>query len=339
MARLSVIIPTLNEAAAIGQLLGQLQTQTCTDLEIIVTDGGSSDDTLDIAREAGVKTLAGPAGRGRQMNLGARSANGDLLLFLHADSELTSNAQLENALEFLAQADEKTAGHFPLRFQSDNVEVLERLRYFECKTELNRPGTFNGDQGLLIWASAWRLLGGFSEQHGFLEDRDFGDRFVEYGSFVTLPDPLLTSARRFEQEGVRERVLLNIIILGMYQLGCDEFFRQAPEIYRETAGTRLNPRPFLRLARQSLMADGWLTALARYYRLGRYANHNLWQLFLRLGLRLGKPETWLRFCDSYMTPLTRNPLGNALAALGVLAWFFTIRFRHDMPKDSKLSSG
>lgn len=320
---LSIIIPTLNEATTIGSLLENLGRQTANECEVIVADGGSCDDTIAIAEDHGARVTQSAPGRGQQLNEGARAAGGDYLLFLHADSELTTDDQLARALEMMSTYDEHTAGHFPMEFKSASDDVVEHLRYFAAKTHLNRPGTFNGDQGLLIHAKAFRLLGGFSERYGFLEDQDFGERFNDYGEFVTLPDALRTSARRFEQEGVKERILLNTIIMGMFHLRQDRFFSEAPGIYRASAGARLNPLPFLTLARRSVMADGLWPGLARCYRIGRYANRNFWQVFFWAGLRLGEEDQWLRSYDRYASRVTHNPLGDTLATVVVLAWFFT----------------
>ena len=319
---LSIIIPTLNERAGIALLLAAIQDQSLKDVEVIVADGGSQDGTRAIARSHGATIADSDPGRGKQLNKGAGIADGDHLLFLHADSAFTSRRQLEDALEILQRRQADTAAHFPLEFVSEDPRVLSGLQYFAAKTHLNRPGTFNGDQGLLIRAEAFHLLGGFSERYPFLEDQDFGERFSGYGEFITLPDPLRTSARRFEQEGVDERIMLNTLIMGMFHLKRDDFFEKAPGMYRVSAGGHIDPLPFFHLARRSLMADGFLTGLARCYRIGRYANRNFWQFFFWAGLRLGKPDPWLRSYDRYVRPVTRNPPGDVLATLLVVVWFF-----------------
>lgn len=320
---LSVIVPTLNEPG-IGSLIDSIQRQSLKDLEIIIADGGSTDETSVVVQSHDVTLVQSEPGRGKQLNKGANSANGEYLLFLHADSEFTTEEQLENAMTAITSL-EHTAGHFPIQFDSDDSIVLSSLSYFEYKTRLNRPGTFNGDQGLLIDAKTFRLLGGFSERYGFLEDQDFGERFIEYGQFITLPDALRTSARRFEQEGVQERILLNTIIMGMFHLRRDTFFARASGVYRTSAGGRLDPFPFLELAQQAIMNDGFWTGLARCYRIGRYANRNFWQAFLWAGLKLGEPEKWLQSYDRYARPVTWNPLGDILATITVVTWFFTTK--------------
>lgn len=321
---LSIVIPTLNESD-VGSLINSIREQSFKDLEIIIADGGSSEDNLASTRSQNVRIVHSEPGRGKQLNRGAAEASGDTLLFLHADSQFTNQQQLENALDVIRQHDRYTAGHFPIEFESSSSDVRTALTYFAHKTKLNRPGTFNGDQGLLIRAETFRLLGGFSERYGFLEDQDFGERFLGYGHFITLPDALKTSARRFEQEGVRERILLNTIIMGMFHLRRDDFFTAASGVYRTSAEGRLDPEPFLRLAQRVTMSNGFWTGIARCFRIGRYANRNFWQVFFWAGLKLGEPEKWLRGYDRFARPITWNPLGDLLATIVVLAWFFTTR--------------
>ena len=334
---LSIIIPTLNEQAGIAHLLTGIRKQSLKDLEVIVADGGSQDGTPEIARAHGATITSSEPGRGIQLNRGASAAAGEHLLFLHVDSAFTGNRQLEDALRVLQDQQADTAAHFAIEFVSEDPQVLARLQFFAAKTRLNRPGTFNGDQGLLIRAETFHLLGGFSERYPFLEDQDFGERFNDYGAFITLPGPLRTSARRFEREGIDERILLNTIIMGMFHLRRDDFFKAASGVYQADADGHLDPLPFLHLARRSIMGDGVLTGLARCYRLGRYANRNFWQLFFRAGLRFGEPDIWLKNYDRYVRPVTWNPPGDAIATLAVVVWFFAWLFRLSRRKAKKVA--
>ncbi len=323
---ISVIIPTLNEQDHIAELLIQLENQTDVTLEIIVADGGSTDRTRQIVTEAKICLVETLPGRGKQMNAGARSATGDYFLFLHADTRLSHDQQLSEALAHLSQYPGVIAGHFPLLFDSTDGAVAEGLKFFEAKTRLNRPGTFNGDQGLLIRRKEFNLLDGFSEKYTFLEDQDFGQRFSIPGRFITLPSPLITSARRFEQEGLRERIILNTMIMGMFHLELDSFFEAAPEAYREnTSESKLDLSPFFSLVLSVVFAAGFFTGLRRCYGLGRYAAKNLWQVFLWLGLRRNDVQSSLQNYNRFIEPLTNNPIGYFLGMMVVLAWFFTTK--------------
>src|SRR5690606_39161044 len=117
---LSVVVPVLNEARNLPLLLKQLKSQQGLQLQLIVADGGSTDGSDVVARQAGAEVVASPAGRARQMNSAARIAIHPALLFLHADSTLEDPLLLQSALAAWQAAQATSArpvaGHFPLRF-------------------------------------------------------------------------------------------------------------------------------------------------------------------------------------------------------------------------------
>ena len=325
---MSVIIPCLNEEGNLGVLLSQLVGQEDIDLEIIVVDGGSTDGTVLRAAEYGARVLHSKRGRGLQQNVGAASATGEYLLFLHADSRLEHDDQLSMSLSWIKNAEKRTAGHFCLRFETDNPSIQERLRVFEYKTQLNRDGTFSGDQGLLILRSDFKLIGGYSEKYPFLEDKEFAERFVEFGHFGTLPSTLHTSARRFEQEGLQERLILNALIMGMFHLDNDYFFTRATDAYRDNNpdGT-LNLTPFFQLAHEAVFSQGIAQGVVNWLKIGRYATKNLWQVRLAHHIRRNDAGRWLENYDRYLKPLTDNTVGYLLGSLIVLTWFYAWHFR------------
>ena len=159
---------------------------------------------------------------------------------MHADSRLTRTDQLARALDALKRVSTDAghmAGHFPLRFERERHAYRWPYRFMEAKTTLNRPGTFNGDQGLLISAAFFQSLGGFDERLPFLEDQRLAARILATGRWITLPDALTTSARRFETEGLYRRCILMALIMGCENSGLHEFFAHAPDAYRAQSHT------------------------------------------------------------------------------------------------------
>ncbi|MBF0191965.1 MAG: TIGR04283 family arsenosugar biosynthesis glycosyltransferase [Magnetococcales bacterium] len=289
--RVSVIVPTWNEAATLPGLLAQLRRQSGVTLEILVADGGSTDGTRELARQAGVRVVdSGQRGRGAQMNAGARVAAGDDLLFLHADSGLPDPGLLRRACAHLdhirAHSGDRWAGHFRLRFVDPPFDPPWILRYFARKTVLNRPEGIHGDQGLLLSRSFFAALGGFDTGLPFLEDQRLSRQVARLGRWTTLPGTLETSARRFRHEGVIRRMLLNAMILTSLHADFPEFLQHAPRLYRtQDAAQPLRLRPFLRLVRDLDQTTAPLEAWKRWYRIGRFLRRSvLGQLFFLLDL-------------------------------------------------------
>ncbi|MGQ0586657.1 MAG: TIGR04283 family arsenosugar biosynthesis glycosyltransferase, partial [Gammaproteobacteria bacterium] len=280
MSDLTVVIPTLNEAFVLPALLEDLRGQSGVALQVVVADGGSTDGTPEVATRAGATLVSAPRGRGAQMNAGARAARAGMLLFLHADSRLESPTQLREALDALGAAGTRAAGHWPLRFARTRGGKELFYRYLEEKTALNRPGTINGDQGLMIGADYFRELGGFDQRLPFLEDPLIAAKVLASGQWTLLPGRLTTSARRFETEGERRRYTLMALIMGMHVAGADEFLAHSREIYA-TQGTtgRLKLGPALALAWRVLLEAGWRRACGIVLRAGRYTRQNSWQPF------------------------------------------------------------
>ena len=131
---LSIIIPTLNEQQHIQKLLLQLSAQRNVSFEIIVSDGGSKDATLKIAKDIGALIVSGEPGRGKQLNNGAQYAKGEYFLFLHPDSGIENKFQLKDSLDFIKGLSEPSAGHFKLNFSCDAPKVKKFLSFFEWKS-------------------------------------------------------------------------------------------------------------------------------------------------------------------------------------------------------------
>ena len=212
----SVIIPTLNEAELLPDTLIHVQANSAPH-EILIVDGGSRDDTLKLAEAAGAQVLKSPqCQRAFQMNLGARYAQGDSFLFLHADTWIGPNAlgEIEAALKCPAVA----GGGFARRFRSPS-----RILRFTCMIAEWRSrlfGWFYGDQGIFVRRAIFEQLGGFQDLPLF-EDVDFSRRLTRQGRMVTLRSKVVSSARRFADRGVLTAVVSDGWLTIRYLAGAD----------------------------------------------------------------------------------------------------------------------
>ncbi len=181
--------------------------------EIVVVDGGSTDDTVAVARAHGARVVAAPRGRGAQLAAGAAAARGPWLLFLHADTVLASGWAAPVTV-FMA-GDAARAGYF--RFALDDAGAaarrLERVVAWRCRT-LGLP---YGDQGLLIARRLYDAIGGFRSLP-LMEDVDLVRRLGRR-RLVALDHPAITSAARYQRGGYAGRSARNLLCLGLYFLG------------------------------------------------------------------------------------------------------------------------
>ncbi len=207
---ISVIIPTLNESDSIRRAIDSIGAGA----EIIVVDGGSTDSTLDHARNLGARILLTDAGRGLQMDSGAESAAGDVLLFLHADTILPPgwSASITTALGDAGVV----AGGFSLSIDSK----LTRFRLIEYFTNLRSKslGLIYGDQAIFARKSAFFEAGGFGKLP-LMEDVDCVKKLGRLGRVVTLDDSVLTSPRRWSKGGVFINTVRNSLLLGLWYAG------------------------------------------------------------------------------------------------------------------------
>ncbi|MBI5198073.1 MAG: TIGR04283 family arsenosugar biosynthesis glycosyltransferase [Nitrospirae bacterium] len=214
--KISVIIPALNEERFLGQTLEAIRRAEAD--EVIVVDGGSSDRTRETAEGHGVRVIASPRGRAIQMNSGAEAAGGDVFLFLHADTRFPGDgiAAIRQAL-----ADPRVAGGaFTLKIDS----IRASLRLIAASANL-RSWLFRipyGDQGIFVRQRVFREMGGFPPWP-LMEDVEFCRRMKRYGRMVILPQPVITSSRRWEQEGVFFATFRNGVIVTLYFLGVSPF--------------------------------------------------------------------------------------------------------------------
>jgi rSAM/selenodomain-associated transferase 2 len=209
---LSIIIPALNEAPSIGPALDAV-SQLSGSVEVIVVDGGSDDDTREIARARGAKVIASERGRGAQMNRGAGAAQGGLLWFLHADTIVPADA-----VERIVQAldDPKViAGNFRVRF--DGPGRAPRFMTWLYR-QLRRIGLCYGDSAIFVRSEAYRRAGGFKPVPIF-EDVDVLRELRKVGGIVHVPATVVTSSRRFEGRSFGLTFTRWTVMQALYWLG------------------------------------------------------------------------------------------------------------------------
>ncbi len=211
--RISIIVPTLNEAYGITATLTPLQTLRQAGHEVIVVDGSSTDDTVAYAAQLVDHLVTSPRGRARQMNAGATAATGDVLLFLHADTMLP--------LDALAHV---TAGHSQLwgRFDVRLTGTHSLLRIVESMMNLRSrlTGIATGDQALFVERALFLAVGGFPDQP-LMEDIALSRTLKRHGRPLCLRAKVTTSSRRWEQNGVWSTILLMWRLRLAYFLGAD----------------------------------------------------------------------------------------------------------------------
>lgn len=209
---LSIVVPVLNEARYLPQLLARLRGFG-EHVETLVVDGGSSDGSQILVRADGrAILLASARGRARQMNAGAAEARAPLLFFLHGDTLPPPDAP-ELIIRALTDAG-VLAGSFRLAFDRDSA----LLRFYAWCTSANNLLTTYGDQGLFLRRSDFEKLGGFPDLP-FLEDIELQRRLRRHGRVIKLDSAVRTSARRFERHGILGQQLRNVAIVGAYLAG------------------------------------------------------------------------------------------------------------------------
>jgi uncharacterized protein len=205
-ANVSVIIPTLDEAARIGATIDAAFAAGAA--EVLVVDGGSRDATVEIARAHGANVISGERMRARQLNAGARAATHDALLFLHADTLLPPGA-----CDAVGRALDEGAlfGGFHLAFLEPGLERVARI--INARTKLTREPW--GDHAQFIRRDAFS---GFREIP-IMEDYELARRMRRSGRVALLPLVVRTSGRRFIEKGALRTAMVNWLIIAAYELG------------------------------------------------------------------------------------------------------------------------
>ncbi len=212
--QLSIVIPVLNEAGQLPAKLHALQglRDRC---QLLLVDGGSHDDSPEIAKPLVDKVILGSRGRAIQMNAGASQAEAEVLLFLHADTRLPDNAiDLINQ----AMAEGFQWGRFDVAF--DSPKPIFKLIAFMMNQRSRLTSIATGDQALFITHSAFAAAGGFPEI-ALMEDIAISGKLKILGKPCSLKAKVLTSARRWQQHGLFKTILLMWWLRLAYFFGAD----------------------------------------------------------------------------------------------------------------------
>lgn len=215
---ISIIIPTYNEQAHIGPTISRLQHGNDDSLikEIIVVDGGSTDATITEATAAGASTMISPRkGRAAQMNAGAAMATGSILYFLHADS--VPPVGFTNDI-VTAVKEGFMSGCYRLQFDHEHW-FLQANAWF---TRFNINAVRFGDQSLYVTKDVFVKAGGFDESLIVMEDQEIIRRIRRYGKFKVINGVVITSARKYLDNGVYKMQAVFFIIYFMYKLGYNQ---------------------------------------------------------------------------------------------------------------------
>ena len=210
--KISVIVPVLNEEKTVASALQA--AARLAPFEIIVVDGGSSDRTADICRQHRVKLLTAPRGRARQMNAGAREARGEVLLFLHADTRLPDTA-LEDVERALG-APRFLAGRFDVRLDGKHWMLKLVGAMINHRSRCSKVAT--GDQAIFVRREVFEQIGGYPDIP-LMEDIALCRMLKRKGAMACLKSRVLTSARRWESEGVWRTILRMWALKLLYLAG------------------------------------------------------------------------------------------------------------------------
>jgi len=208
--KISIIIPTLNEEILIEKTLQSILKQD-GNYEVYVVDGGSTDNTVTIAKRY-AHVINTKRGRAIQMNAGAKLCSGDILLFLHSDTLLPDNAFRE--IRKRMRDNTVAGGSFYITFDTDHF-ILRGISFI---TRFNFRLFHFGDQGIFVRKSVFQTLQGYKDIQ-IMEDYDFYKRLKGQGKVILLRMPVLSSARRFIRKGVIRQLLINKFVVLAYWAG------------------------------------------------------------------------------------------------------------------------
>jgi rSAM/selenodomain-associated transferase 2 len=210
--KLSIIIPVLNEEKLIEESLKKLQPMREKGHELIVVDGGSSDRTCDIAKPLVDKLLTSARGRAMQMNSGAQLASGNILVFLHADTSFNEDiTTVFNDFE-----GRSVWGRFDLALSGKAISF--RVIEFLINLRSRVTGVATGDQSIFVSDDLFRTVGGYPEI-SLMEDIALSKKLKVFGRPICLKNTVLTSSRRWEENGIFRTIIKMWILRFKYMIG------------------------------------------------------------------------------------------------------------------------
>ncbi|MBA3829340.1 MAG: TIGR04283 family arsenosugar biosynthesis glycosyltransferase [Taibaiella sp.] len=231
--RISIIIPTYNEAENIAFLVAYLKSAAGGELaEIIVADGGSADSTVIKAVKAGAKAIVSPVkGRAGQMNCGAKNATGDVLYFVHADTRPPLSFYRD-----ISEAVNNGCNCGSYRFKFDSNKFLLKINSFF--TRFNFLFFRGGDQSIFVTNELFNKIGGFNDQMMIMEDYDFLEKIWTQGKFKLIPKATQVSARKYDTNSWLRVQLANLKIVKMFRKGASQ--QELVSTYRRMLNYRKN---------------------------------------------------------------------------------------------------
>jgi rSAM/selenodomain-associated transferase 2 len=209
---ISIVMPVLNEATNIAATVGALPRSQPH--ELVIVDGGSSDRTVEICKQLGATVLVASRGRARQMNLGARRAAGDVLLFLHADTRLPDSAfqDIHRALS----DPQCVGGRFDVQLDGAHWMLGVIGAMISLRSRLSRVAT--GDQAIFVRREIFAEIGGYPDIP-LMEDVAFSQALKRKGRVACLRSRVITSARRWEQDGLWRTIFKMWALKSLYLAG------------------------------------------------------------------------------------------------------------------------
>jgi len=217
--KLSIIIPVFNEENSITVFLQSLQWLRETGNELIVVDGGSHDDTVACTLGLCDKQLNSEKGRALQMNAGANAASGDVLLFLHADTLLPSNAN-ESILKSISDS-KKCWGRFDVKLSGKLLLFLLIAGLMNLRSRVT--GIATGDQAIFVRADTFSQVCGY-QNIPLMEDIAISKQLKKISAPICLREKVITSSRRWEEQGSWKTIIL------MWRLRWAYFFGEDPKV-------------------------------------------------------------------------------------------------------------